>query len=150
MKKMITLVMAAALLVTTSAFASGGGGEAVSQQVKEAFSKDFAGAEQVNWETKDHFHYAEFKLNNIRFSAAYNEEGERVATSRSLRTEMLPLALSQALGSRYAGYSIAKTATEVTFEGETSYYLAIANDKKILYLKASPNGEISVEKKIRR
>ncbi len=149
MKKMMTLVTAAALLFTTTAFASGGE-EEVAVKVRQAFRKDFAGALKVNWETKENYYFAEFMLNNTRFSAAYDEEGQLIAASRVIKTDQLPLALTQALGDRYPGYEQAKTVTEVTHEGQTNYYLSVANEKQVLYLKASPNGEISVEKKMRR
>ncbi len=149
MKKMMTLVTAAALLFTTTAFATGGE-ETVTVKVRQAFSKDFAGALKVNWEAKENYYFAEFMLNNTRFSAAYDEDGQLVATSRVIKTDQLPLALTQVLNDRYNGYEQARTATEVTHEGQTSYYLSVANDKQVLYLKAGPNGDISVEKKMRR
>lgn len=147
MKKMITMITAAVLL-SASVFAHDGSN--VNTRVKSAFQKDFAEATNVKWESKDDFYFAEFKVGNSSFSAAYNEEGERVATSRSVKLDMLPIAVLQALNSKYEGYKFAKYVTEVNFQNETNYYITIANDKKVLNLKAGANGDLTVESKRKR
>lgn len=148
MKKMITMATAAVLLLATSAFANGG--NQVNTKVKEAFQKDFSKATKVNWETKENFSFAEFTVNNVLFSAAYNEEGELVATSRTIKTDQLPMAVSLALNEKYAGYTFANNLTEVTYERQTSYYLTVANEKRVLRLKVSASGDITVESKTKR
>lgn len=147
MKKMITMITAAVLL-SASVFAHDGSN--VNTKVKSAFQKDFAEATNVKWESKDDFYFAEFKVGNSSFSAAYNEEGERVATSRTVKLDMLPIAVLQALNSKYEGYKFSKNVTEVNFQNETNYYITIANDKKVLNLKANANGDVTVESKRKR
>lgn len=144
---MITMITAAVLL-SASVFAHDGSN--VNTRVKSAFQKDFAEATNVKWESKNDFYFAEFKVGNSSFSAAYNEEGERVATSRSVKLDMLPIAVLQALNSKYEGYKFAKYVTEVNFQNETNYYITIANDKKVLNLKAGANGDLTVESKRKR
>lgn len=141
-------MITAAVLLSASVFAHDGSN--VNTRVKSAFQKDFAEATNVKWESKNDFYFAEFKVGNSSFSAAYNEEGERVATSRSVKLDMLPIAVLQALNSKYEGYKFAKYVTEVNFQNETNYYITIANDKKVLNLKAGANGDLTVESKRKR
>ena len=131
-------MITAAVLLSTSVFAHDGNN--VNTRVKSAFQKDFAGATNVKWESKDDFYFAEFKVGASSFSAAYNEEGERVAASRSVKFDMLPIAVLQALNTKYEGYKFSNNVTEVNFQNETNYYITIANDKKVLNLKAGANG----------
>jgi hypothetical protein len=136
------------LLLSTSAFATES--NEVNARVKTAFQKDFSKATAVNWEAKENFFFAEFKVNNVEFSAAYNEDGQLVATSRPVKMEQLPMAVTLSLNEKYAGYTFANNITEVTFERQTNYYLSVANDKQILRLKVSVNGDINVESKTKR
>lgn len=147
MKKMITMITAAVLL-SASVFAHDGSN--VNTRVKNAFQKDFADATNVKWESKADFYFAEFKVGTSSFSAAYNHEGERVATSRTVKLDMLPIAVLQALNTKYEGYKFANNVTEVNFQNETNYYITIANDKKVLNLKAGANGDLTVESKRKR
>ena len=50
MKKLTAIIAAFVLLISTSAFANTGIGiDNVSKTVKEAFEKNFSGAQQVSW-----------------------------------------------------------------------------------------------------
>jgi hypothetical protein len=149
MKKLRTLFAAAAILVATSAFATPGP-DKVSERVKSEFEKSFAGASNVKWEVKDDFYFATFDLNAKEVSAAYNEVGELLGVSRVLETCELPFSVSFAVAQNYSGYNVAKTATEITYEGQTSYYVNVENDKKFLKLKCNTNGEIVVDKKVKK
>lgn len=145
MKKIITVFAAAALLLTTTAFATDN--RDVSAKVKAAFAKNFSGATAVSWELKDGFYFASFTVNNVKTDAAYNAAGELLATSRKVTFEQLPMAVSLSLSEKYADYQFANSVTELTFEGSTQYQLTGANNKQIVNLKVSANGDISVEKK---
>ncbi len=149
MKKLRTLFVAAAILLATSAFATPGP-DKVSERVKSEFEKFFAGAANVKWEVKDDFYFATFDLNAKEVSAAYNAVGELLGISRILETCELPFSVSFAVAENYPGYSVAKTVTEITYEGQTSYYVNVENDKKFLKLKCTSNGEIAVDKKVKK
>jgi len=147
MKKIVTMITAAVLL-STAVFANDG--NKVSNRVRLAFQHDFAAATQVNWEVKNNFYFAEFKVGNTTFSAAYDEDAVLVASSRTIQLQLLPMAVTQELQRRYAGYTVAKNITELVFQNETNYYITAANEKQVLYLKASANGIIEVERKVKR
>ncbi len=149
MKKLRTLFAAATILVATSAFAAPGP-DKVSERVKSEFEKFFTGALNVKWEVKDDFYFATFDLNAKEVNAAYNTVGQLLGVSRVLKTEELPLGISFAIADRYTGYSVAKTVTEITYEGQTSYYVNVENEKKFLKLKCTGNGEIAVDKKVKK
>lgn len=149
MKKLQTLFAAAAILVATSAFAYPGP-DKVSERVKNEFEKLFTGAVNVKWEKKDDFYFASFDLDTREVSAAYNESGELLGISRILETNQLPLNINMAIADRYAGYTVSKSVTEITYDGLTSYYVNVENDKKLLKLKCTANGEITIDKKIKK
>jgi hypothetical protein len=107
MKKLKTMFAAIAVLLATSAFASPGP-EKISERVKAEFEKNFTGALNVNWEKKDDFYFASFKLNEKEISAAYNESGELLGVSRVIETSQLPLNVTLAIASRYKDYTVAK------------------------------------------
>jgi hypothetical protein len=148
MKKATNILAAIMLLFSVSSFAAGK--EEVSQTVRAAFEKDFLSKKEVSWEMKEDFYFVSFKLNEIPTNAAYNEKGELLAVSRDVDVSQIPLSISMALANRYNGFKLPLKATEVNFEGQTSYYLTVENDKKLLTLKCSSNGNISVEKKIKK
>ena len=146
MKKLRTVFAAAALLLATSAFAANGP-EKVSTKVKAEFEKNFTGAVNVSWEKSDDFYFAYFEINAKKVSAAYNESGELLGISRIIATAQLPLNISMAIANKYEGYDVEKTVTEVIYEGQTSYYVTVENNKQELKLKCSSNADISVNSK---
>jgi len=148
MKKLMTVLAALVLLVSASAFATTDS-PAVTEKVKVAFKKDFVKATGVSWTKKSEFYFAWFTINNVTVNAAYNEEGELVCISRDMEMAQLPLNVSLVLSQKYADYTLPETVTELNLEGETHYYITISNEKQALKLKFRPNGEVSIDQKIR-
>lgn len=148
MKKFKTVLTAIVMLFAASAFAMGG--ENVSPKVKAAFESDFSKASEVSWEKKSDFYFATFMLNNIRVDAAYNEAGELVGTSRTISSDQVPLSILMAVNESYNGYQVSKTATELTFGGQTRYYITVSNSSKVVKLKAYINGDLEVEGKTKK
>ena len=148
MKKSVFILSAALMLFSIFAFATDS--DKVNARVKSAFLNDFTTASNVSWELLKDFYFATFILNNVEVSAAYNEQGELVGTSRTIERSQLPIILSMALDKKYEGYTISKKALELAFEGATRYYITVYNDKQALKLKCSPDGNIDVERKIKR
>lgn len=145
MKKLGNLVTAAALLLSTTAFATDA--NEVNAKVQTAFQKDFSKAINVNWESKGELHFADFSMNNVKVNAVYNEDGELVATSRTVWLQQLPEAVQQSVKDRYSEYTVSTVALELNHEGQTSYYISAANGKHVLRLKADAGGSIEVESK---
>jgi hypothetical protein len=149
MKRLRTIFAAAALLLATSAFAASGP-EKVSPSVKAAFEKNFSGAVNVNWQKNDDFYFASFMLNSKETSVAYNETGELLGIARATTTLQLPLNVSLALANKYANFTVSETVTELTYLGETSYYVFAENNKQILKLKCYSDGDITVENRTKK
>jgi hypothetical protein len=149
MKKLQTILAAAALLFATSAFAAKGP-EKVSAVVKKAFEKQFTPSSSVTWEKTEDFYFASFKLNDRDVSVAYNAKGELVGASRVVNAEELPMAVSLAISEKYAGYTAGKTATEVTYDDQSSYFITIENAKQVLSLKCLSSGDITVLSKTKK
>jgi hypothetical protein len=147
MKKVTTILTAMILLFSVTAFASEG--EKVTAKVKLAFEKDFVKAQDVNWKKTGEFYFASFIMNDVVVDAAYNEEGELVGTSRKIATAQLPLILSLALSQKYSQYTLPTEATELNYDGETHYFVTVKNSKKTLRLNCKPNGEVTIDKKIK-
>jgi hypothetical protein len=150
MKKIKMFFAAATVLLATSISAAPSGPEKVAPKVRAAFEQNFVTAQNVSWEKTEDLYFAYFELNNRDVTAAYNESGELVGTSRVLTMEQVPLSVSLAIAEKYKGYTVAKNATEITYDGLTSYFVTIENNKQVLKLKCSANAEISVESKIKK
>jgi len=149
MKKLKTVFAVAAFMFATSAFAASGP-EKVSPRVKAEFEKNFTGAANVNWQKTDDYYFATFTLNAKEINVAYNESGELVGVSRLIPTTQLPFNVSMAISNKYQNYDVAKTVTELTYEGQTSYNVIVENSKQFLKLKCSSSGDITVVNKIKK
>ncbi len=148
MKKIKTVLTAAVMLFAVSAFATEP--EYVSPKVKAAFENDFSKAKQVNWEKASDFYFASFTLNGIRVDAAYNEAGELVGTARAISTDQVPLGISLAIAEKYQGYKAGKTALELTYEGQTRYYVTVEDARQVIKLKCFSGTDIEVESRIKK
>ena len=149
MKKLTAIFAAFMLLIGVSAFANTGS-DNVSKTVKDAFEKNFSGAVNVTWEQTDELYFASFKLNEREVNAAYNEKGELIGISRKLQLSEVPLNVTKSLKLDFEGYTILNTVTEMLFEGQTVYYATAEGVSKILKLKCFSDGQIYVEKRIKK
>jgi hypothetical protein len=141
MKKITIMLTALVMLFATSAFALEG--DIATVKVKAGFKKDFATATQVKWEKTGDFYFADFLFEGKSITAAYNEEGALVGTSRSYDPSQLPLNISEAVMQQYKGYKLGPVATELNYDGQTSYIVTVEKDNEVLKLKSDVNGEIS-------
>ncbi len=124
--------------------------ENVSKVVNKAFNQQFAGAMHVNWKENQGLYFAVFAMDSKEFTVAYSGAGEMIAISRVLDINLLPLAVTNALAENYSSYKLPATVTEIMLEGDTNYYLLVEGKTRNLQLKCSPDGSISVDKKIKK
>ncbi|MEO6730513.1 MAG: hypothetical protein ABIN01_04805 [Ferruginibacter sp.] len=148
MKKLVTILTAAVMLISVFAFATDS--DKVNAKVKTALLTDFSAASEVSWEKISDFYFATFSIDGTEINAAYNEQGELIGTSRSMASSQLPISVSIAISKKYEGYTVSKKALELTFQGDTHYYVTVANDRQILKLKCTSNGSLQVERKIKK
>ena len=168
MKKLTAVIAALAIFLSASAFSPTPGGyeifnnrfnlknaksvkaENISKNVSRAFSLKFADAKLVNWNEYENFYFAEFVMNEKTFKVGYSDQGELLAVSRSLSIDLLPLAVTDALSQNYKDYKIPTNVTEIVMQGSTSYYLTVEGKTRFLVLNCSPDGSISIEKRIKK
>ena len=148
MKKVTTILAATILFFTATAFATAP--EVASTTVKAAFTKDFAKAENATWQKKENVYFVSFMLNEKSVTVAYNENGEIAGTSRIIKKEELPMGVALQIAKNYSGYEIGNAITEVSANGQTSYYFSADSKKQLLNLKADSDGQISVESKMKK
>ena len=146
MKKMFFAVL---ITVVSSAAAFANNANPVNEKVLKTFSSEFSNASNVSWtelKTKGLFH-AVFTYNDQKLDAYFNDEGELMATSRSIDKKQLPLAITKELDSRYAKAFVSSGVTEFVSEGSTYYFVTVLTDKATLTLKAASDGSMYVYKK---
>ncbi len=148
MKKLTIIVTAIAMFFSTVAFAKGF--DPVSTDVQTAFLKKFTSAENVTWKKSGALYFANFQVKQNSFLAAYNDNAELVAISRTIPLSQVPLQLSQTLAENYSDFTVNDAVTEIVLEGVTSYYLTIENKSKVLAIKATANGDIEILSKTKK
>lgn len=142
MKKIIlTLAIA---ITTIAAFASE---ENVNAVVLKSFTKEFAGAENVNWTTGKSSYKASFVLNSQHVTAYYNFEGQLMGLTRNISSLDLPLGLQTNLKKNYDQYWISDLF-EVSNEEGTNYYITLEKANETLVLDATSGGKWNVYKRI--
>jgi hypothetical protein len=168
MKKLTAILVALALFFNASAFTpftKGKGlstpnlkigstksvtSENVSAAVSIAFKQKFALAENVNWKQNESLYFAIFEMNEKEYSVAYSDEAELIAISIIIPKDQLPLAVTESLKGNYINYKLPQTMMEIAMQGSTNYYFTVEGKTSYLQLKCNPDGNISVEKKIKK
>ena len=148
MKKLITLA-----LILTVSFVSTQAKEIfpVSESIKRSFSKEFATANEVAWsfiEGRD-VYKASFLFDGRELNAYFSKEGEFVGTSRYISRQQMPIVVSQQLDKEYGDY-VVRTIIESASKEQTNYFITIEGNKSALMVKATPAGEITYFKKIKK
>lgn len=124
--------------------------EKLTNAVNKAFTQKFGKAQNVNWKKFESLYFAKFELNKKEFNAAYSEEGEMIAISRNVLIDQLPLAVTESLNEYYQEYKLPGNVTEIVMQGDTNYYLMVEGKTRYLQLKCSPDGNISIDKRIKK
>jgi hypothetical protein len=167
MKKLTIIIAALALFFSVSAFAPGPGeinlsnffkvanvkaisATRVNSLVKDAFNQKYVEAQNVNWTQAENFYFASFDLKDNSFAVAYSEEGEFIAVARKVELTQIPMAAEEAIKEDFKDYVIPTMVNEIVLLGETHYYFTVEGKNAYLQLKCSPNGSISVEKRIKK
>ena len=129
------LSIATVLMMSFSAFASGND-NAVSQQARNAFKKDFASASNISFEQKDSYVKATFSLNGSILYAYYSNDGDLQAVVRNIVSDQLPISLLADLKKDYDGFWITDLF-EISSNEQTTYYVTLENSDKKIVLKSS-------------
>ncbi|MCW3109009.1 MAG: hypothetical protein JWQ09_3515 [Segetibacter sp.] len=146
MKKLF-LVALLAVTVAASAFAKDT--KKVNAAAIGNFKVEFKRASDVTWTVNDNYVKATFILNNERMEAFYNENGERIGTSRAITLDELPVKAKRAFAKKFDGYTV-KQAIEFDGTEETAYYLSAENEKESVILKVDNSEGLSTFKRTKK
>lgn len=124
----------------------------VSQKAKEAFKNKFPEAKNVSWEMEEENVWeAEFKMNGQLYSANFNNDGEWKETEIEIEEIDLPIAVEDALKSKYPEVEIEEfskvesesgTSYEVEFkENESTREVVFDSDGNVIQSKTSDDDE---------
>jgi hypothetical protein len=140
MKKLI--MMLAINFVFISAFAN----YDPNPKTLKTFNLQFKEATNVNWQEQQEGTIATFCFNYSRISAFFNDEGELIATERSILFSQIPLIAAQAFTNRFpdvAPYEV----TEYTVGRQTFYMITLELKGKKIKVRVYPEGDVSIERK---
>ena len=147
MKKRVALSGLAILFAMSLSFANQQGD--VNQKAVTSFQKDFRHATNVNWQFNAQFIKVTFTLDEQVYFAYYNEEGERLALTRNVKSQELPMGLRAQLQESYQGYWISDLF-EINAKEEAAYYVTIENADYKITLKSVGMSEWANYKKIEK
>ncbi len=169
MKKLTTITAGLILFLGTSAFANWGGGEKktkennsplattstgasiiVTRVISKSFTEKFNSAEDVSWKEREGFFFADFKVNDEKMFAAYNEDGDLLGISRNVQFSELPMHVAMAIKEKYKDYKIDNLVTEMVLDGGTTYQLQVEDKSRYLTLKCNSDGQITVVKRTKK
>ena len=121
----------------------------VDERIANSFKKDFATAEDVQWEKGSSFVKATFKISGQVMFAYYAEEGNLLAVTRNITSTQLPLGLLTELKKNYREYWISDLF-EIAMNNETAYYITLQNGDYSLVMKSNGGSSWDIFKKERK
>lgn len=92
---------------------------------------------------------AAFTVDNTKMEVYYKNDGDLIATSKSITLEELPIGAKRAFAKRFEGYDVKEA---IKFEGfdEVSYYISGENEKESVILKVNEQNLVSVFEKTKK
>jgi hypothetical protein len=114
----------------------------------ENFNKTFPQAVITDYKSKGDLTEVNFVWNGLQLMAFYSEEGELVATSRTIDFASLPVTAQLKLKADYSNYVPRQAIEFDAAENGTSYYVSVVSEKTTLLLHVTADGMISVFKKM--
>lgn len=148
MKQIFTLVVLLTFGVITS---NANVGDPTSKAMQANLEKSFAGAKLLQWhELKSaDLYYAHILYNNEHLNAYFDQDGELVATGRSISAGALPLVISQSISRKYGSATIEDVIEYISKE-QTSYLVTLQSGDKELVVHAFTDGGSYIFKKAKK
>jgi len=151
MKK--NIIIAAVLFVICFRSANAQEGVTTTASVARNFEKEFSGASNVQWTKKDKIFVATFKYEGGMWIGYFNESGEKLASGRKIKSlDQLPLQVQKSLDlikegqERKFGTIETSYAMEIVADGNTKYYVPMANASISLMVEADNSGGATIRK----
>jgi len=146
MKKFIVVSAAVLTLISTTAMA---GTKHGGNPAEKTFQNNFKGAVDVKWDEGKDYISASFVLGNSRVIAYFDPSGELLGTARNVLFNQLPLNVITEMNKRF-GSAFVYDILEYSVGSETFYTMLADTQTKLLKLRASSTGNISVESKTKK
>jgi len=129
MKKTIIILLIALTFVSTIVSASDT--PVIPEKLEQSLKENFPGASGVGWTERYDLRIAEFKDNQIKHLAYFDENAKLVAVIRFINTTYMPLKTTLALKNKYGDIGTI-TALEITLNTYEVFYLidVIHNNKR--------------------
>ena len=113
------------------------------------FRRQFPQATGVNYKVKGQFTEVNFIWNGLQLQAFYDQEGNPLATARTIDKNNLPVNVQLNLQKNYSD-GVVTAAIEYTDTNDgLSYYVTLAAPRSTYLLHVSTSGDISVFKKMK-
>jgi hypothetical protein len=139
-------ILAAFLFVTGVAAAQNINPTDVPVSVKNAFTKEYAKATDVEWEMDMENYKVEFDLNKMDTEVWYNASGTVVKKEQDIVEGELPQAVRDAVKSSYADYKI-DDIEKIWQNNATSYELELDKANEDKHVTFDANGKVISETK---
>jgi hypothetical protein len=115
----------------------------VPAQIEQAFKKKFSIATNVKWEQEnDTVFEASFKLDKVRYSADFSNDGKWIETESTCTYEELPADILSAFEITYPGKSPRHVAMVQTSELKIFFELEIIDGLHQVELRYYPDGKL--------
>ncbi len=146
MKKLFT---AACLLILAAGSALANTNNAEEARLNRQFHAEYPGASHVSYQSaKDHV-TVHFVLDKQAMQAFYDNEGNKIGTSRAIQLNTLPLAAQRTIAEKYQDYTATEAIEFDHVQTGLNYYVSLQNSSQRVILNISAEGEVSVFKKAR-
>ncbi len=139
-------ILAAFLFVTGVAVAQDMNATDVPASVKNAFSKEYAKATDVEWKKDMENYKVEFDLNKMENEVWYNASGTVVKKEQDIAEAELPQAVRDAVKSSFADYTL-DDIEKVWHNNATIYEVELEKGNEDKHLTFDANGKVIAEVK---
>jgi hypothetical protein len=121
----------------------------INDRIESAFRKEFSSAYNPRWESVGGgIYHAGFFLNGVLMDAYYNQDGELLSFARYISREQLPLIADRAIAEKFEDATL-KNIREFVSGGETSYFVTVETEKKMVEVRVFATGAIQILKKVK-
>jgi hypothetical protein len=116
--------------------------EEVPAPVKEAFTKKFPAAAEVNYMMeRDHFE-VNFKDKGVEMSTNFDRAGKWLETETAIKESDLPKEVSASVAKNFAGYKVSEVAKVEMPDKGVCYEVDLMKDKEGFEVQFSPKGDV--------
>lgn len=139
-------ILAALFFVTGVAVAQDINPADVPAAVKNAFTKEYANATDVEWEKEMENYQVDFDVDRMDHEVWYNASGTVVKKEQDIAETTLPQAVRDALKAGYADYRL-DDIEKVWQNNTTSYQLELEKGNEDKHVTFDANGKVIAERK---